>query len=71
MMPPDVRSHLLVQCIKDFRTEELVHFVHARPDIIPETVRRHVPSAVVALSGTSHHLAIEEDVSFGCRRTPH
>lgn len=64
MMPLDVCAHLPIQLVEDFRTDQLVHDIGARPDIIPEAVRRHVPGAVVGLRERSDHDAIEEDVAL-------
>jgi hypothetical protein len=54
MMPLDVRAHLPVQLIEDFRADELIHDVHSRLDIIAKAMRRHVPGAVARLREASY-----------------
>jgi hypothetical protein len=35
MMPLDVRAHLPVQLVEDLRSDELIHDIRSRLDIIP------------------------------------
>src|SRR4051794_20564575 len=67
MMPLDVCAHLPVQLVEHFRTDQLVHHIGARPHIIPEAVRRHVPGAVLRLGKPPGYDAVEEDMASSVR----
>src|SRR5438067_2526921 len=64
MMPLDVCAHLPVQFVEHFRTDQSVHHIGARPHIIPEAVRRHVPGAIIRPGKPLDHDAVKEDVAF-------
>src|SRR3954453_6215678 len=64
MMPLDVRAHLPVELVENFRADELVYDIHSRLNIIPETVLRHVPSTVTGLLKLPYDHAVKENMAF-------